>query len=199
MFFNLKNQSKNEFNFDLKLFLSQGFCQLSKLILISILIFFCIYPKFTSAWARGPSVTDGTPKIDEALTKNKLEQVLELLSEHLITHPKDVQAQFKYATTLTRLGRYDQAIATYQQLIDRYPEIPEVYNNFAALQAELGNLKEAQRLLELAISAYPNYALAYRNLGDVYLRLAQQAYGFVKNDGQANKRAQQISKIVDLK
>jgi Flp pilus assembly protein TadD len=90
--------------------------------------------------------------------------------------PKDPQLRFVRGVLLAQDRRADEAIAVYQQLSEDYPELPEPYNNVAVLYAERGDAQKARASLELALRMHPGYAVAQRNLGDVYLQLAQQAY-----------------------
>ena len=87
-----------------------------------------------------------------------------------------MQAKFKRATVLARLNRDNDAIAAFTELTQAYPELPEPYNNLAALYAKQGRYEDARAALETAIKANPSYALAYDNLGDLYLRLASESY-----------------------
>src|SRR5260364_363029 len=88
----------------------------------------------------------------------------------------DAQARFKHATALAQQGQDDEAIALFDALIAQYPELPEPYNNLAALHAKYGRLDAARAALESALAVHSDYALAYQNLGKVYLQLAERAY-----------------------
>ncbi len=88
----------------------------------------------------------------------------------------DVQAYFRHAAALAQQGKDNEAIAIFETLIAQYPELPEPYNNLAALNARHGRLDAARITLEAALAAHPDYALAYQNLGRVYLQLAARAY-----------------------
>ncbi len=90
--------------------------------------------------------------------------------------PRNVQALFLRATRLAQEGRDEEALQAFQNLIERYPELPESYNNLAALYAKKGQYAQARATLETAINANPNYPLAYQNLGTVYIQLAIEAY-----------------------
>jgi ketosteroid isomerase-like protein len=54
--------------------------------------------------------------------------------------------------------------------------LPEPYNNLAVLYASSGQYEKARITLEKAIRTNPSYMTAYENLGDVYGKLASQAY-----------------------
>ena len=80
------------------------------------------------------------------------------------------------AVALENLIRSEEAVRELKQLIIDYPEIPEPYNNLAVIEAGLGNLEEAVAHLKQALRINPDFALARKNLGDVYLALAREAY-----------------------
>jgi ketosteroid isomerase-like protein len=61
-------------------------------------------------------------------------------------------------------------------LTEDFPELPEPYNNLAVLYASQNQFDKARTALEMAIRTNPSYATAHENLGDVYARLASQAY-----------------------
>ncbi|WP_370467429.1 tetratricopeptide repeat protein [Caballeronia sp. BR00000012568055] len=136
-----------------------------------------------AAFAQVSTATrDGTPQIDASIAGKDWNAALTQLDARIKTNPNDVQAKFKRATVLARLNRDDDAIAAFTELTQAYPELPEPYNNLAALYAKKGRYEDARNALETAIKANPSYSLAYDNLGDLYLRLASESY----------KRAQQL-------
>ncbi|RKP54856.1 hypothetical protein D7S86_12645 [Pararobbsia silviterrae] len=145
-------------------------------------------------------VLDGTPEIDASIANHNWSQALSQLDEHLKTHPLDAQAKFKRATVLARMGRDDDAITAFQALTQQYPELPEPYNNLAALYAKHGQYDSARATLETAITANPGFALGYQNLGSLYLKLAQDAYTHAstlnKRDADSRSRATKIGAIL---
>ena len=90
--------------------------------------------------------------------------------------PKDPQMRFLKGVIQTEQGKPQDAVGTFTKLIEDYPELPEPYNNLAVLQAGLGQFDKARAALEMAIRTNPSYATAHENLGDVYAKLASQAY-----------------------
>ncbi|MGE5027837.1 MAG: nuclear transport factor 2 family protein, partial [Betaproteobacteria bacterium] len=64
----------------------------------------------------------------------------------------------------------------FTKLAEDYPELPEPYNNLAVLYAGQGNYDMARIALEMAIATNPSYATAHENLGDIYAKMASQAY-----------------------
>ncbi|PCE27334.1 hypothetical protein BWP39_02230 [Paraburkholderia acidicola] len=150
--------------------------------------------------AQGPAVRDGTPEIDSSIEQKNWTQALKQLDARIASNPRDAQAKFKRATVLVRLNRDDDAIAAFTELTQIYPELPEPYNNLAALYAKHGRYDEARAALETATKVNPGYGLAYENLGDLYLRLANAAYLRAQGLGRASATTQQrladIQKIV---
>jgi len=149
-----------------------------------------------AAHAAPPATADETPAADAAIAQHNWAVALTELDARIKTNPRDVQAKFKRATILARLGRDDDAIAAFTALTQQYPELPEPYNNLAALLAKDGRLDEARVALETATRANPSYALAFENLGDLYLRLADASYRRALALGQASGPTQQ--RLADL-
>ena len=146
------------------------------------------------------ATADDTPAIDSAISQKQWQSALIQLDARLATNPRDVQAKFKRATVLARLNRDNEAITAFTELTQAYPELPEPYNNLAALYAKKGRYDEARVALETATKANPSYALAYENLGDLYLRLASESYKRAQTLGSRSpltaQRVGDIQKIV---
>jgi tetratricopeptide (TPR) repeat protein len=96
--------------------------------------------------------------------------------QFLAGKPKDPQMRFLKGVVLTEQNKPQDAITVFTKLIEDYPELPEPYNNLAVLQAGQGQFDKARAALEMAIRTNPSYATAHENLGDVYAKLASQAY-----------------------
>jgi len=158
------------------------------------------YAQKTPVMSQGPAVRDGTPEIDTSIEQKNWNAALTQLDARIAANPRDAQAQFKRATVLAHLNRDDEAIKAFIALTQTYPELPEPYNNLAALYAKHGQYTEAREALETATKANPDYGLAYENLGDLYLRLAASAYQRAQNLGHASGPTQQrladIQKII---
>lgn len=103
-------------------------------------------------------------------------QALEKTNAYLANKPKDAQARFLKGLILTELGNTADAIQIFSGLTNDYPELPEPYNNLAVLYASQGNYDKAKLALEKAIRTHPSYSTAHENLGDIYAKMASQAY-----------------------
>lgn len=96
----------------------------------------------------------------------------------------DVQLTFQKGRALSGLGRNDDAIALYQDMTVRFPELPEPWNNLAAEYVKKGQLDLARDALQMSLSISPAYPAARLNLGRVYLMLAREAFNLAANQGQ---------------
>jgi len=103
-------------------------------------------------------------------------QALDKVNDYLTSKPKDAQARFLKGLILTEQGKTADAIKIFTGLTEDYPDLPEPYNNLAVLYASQGKYDKAKQLLEKALSTHPSYATANENLGDIYAKMASQAY-----------------------
>lgn len=106
-------------------------------------------------------------KHPEALKKAEL---------YLEGKPKDPQMRFIRGVILSDSGKQDDALSAFSKLTEEYPELPEPYNNLAVIYASRNQYEKARVALEMAVRTNPGYATAHENLGDVYVKLAGQAY-----------------------
>ena len=103
-------------------------------------------------------------------------QALDKVDIYIASKPKDAQGRFLKGLILTEVGRTADAIAVFTKLTEDFPELPEPYNNLAVLYAQQKQYDKARSALEMAIRTHPSYSIAHENLGDVYAKLASQAY-----------------------
>lgn len=106
----------------------------------------------------------------------KLPEALVKADQYLATKPRDPQMRFLKGVIQRDSGKTTDAIATFTRLTEDFPELPEPYNNLAVLYAGQSQFDKARTALEMAIRTNPSYATAHENLGDVYAKLASQAY-----------------------
>lgn len=135
-------------------------------------------------------------RADEVQDANKLfkqgqyGQALEKVDAFLATKPKDAQARFLKGLILTEQGKTNEAIRIFSALTEDYPELPEPYNNLAVLYAGQGQYDKARVELEMAIRTHPSYATAHENLGDIYAKMASQAYDHALQLDRSNTSTQ---------
>ncbi|GAB4120919.1 MAG: hypothetical protein Fur0026_12370 [Sideroxydans sp.] len=125
------------------------------------------------------SLNGGADEIQDAnklFKQGQLDQALSKVDAFLVTKPKDAQARFLKGLIVNEQGKPAEAIAIFAALTNDYPELPEPYNNLAVLYAGQGQYEKARVALEMAIRTHPSYATAHENLGDIYAKMASQAY-----------------------
>ncbi|EJX05674.1 TPR repeat-containing protein [gut metagenome] len=120
--------------------------------------------------------TEFPDKVEQLFRSGNNAAALELAELGLKKNPQSLQLRFMRANALERLGRTEEARKSLTEMIEQYPEIPDPYNNLARLEAAEGRLETAARLLHRALLINPDFALARKNLGDVYLALARECY-----------------------
>jgi tetratricopeptide (TPR) repeat protein len=126
--------------------------------------------------AAGAVQADEIADIGKLLRGGQLDQALQRVDSFLATKPRDAQGRFLKGLILTEQNKTQEAITLFTRLTEDFPELPEPYNNLAVLFAGLGQYEKSRQSLEMAIRTHPSYATAHENLGDVYAKLASQAY-----------------------
>ena len=123
-----------------------------------------------------PAFADNLPEVQRLIKQGQYPQAMEKVDAYLSSRPKDAQGRFLKGLIYTEMNKPAEAIAVFTKLSEDYPELPEPYNNLAVLYAQQKQYDKARTALEMAIRTHPSYAIAYENLGDVYAKLASQAY-----------------------
>ena len=151
------------------------------------------------AMAPTTSRADTLQDANRLLKQGQLGPALEKTDQVLSTKPKDAQARFLKGLILTEMNRHNDAITVFTKLTEDYPELPEPYNNLAVLYAQQRQFEKAKNALEMAIRTHPSYATAHENLGDIYARMASQAYDKALQIDSSNASAQsKLALIRDL-
>ena len=150
--------------------------------------------------ALAPAVrADALQDISKQIKQGQHAQALEQIDKYLAAKPKDAQGRFLKGIALTEMNRPNDAIAVFSKLTEDYPELPEPYNNLAVIYAQQKQYDKAKQALEMAIRTHPSYATAHENLGDIYARLASQAYDRALQIDSSNSSAQnKLALIRDL-
>lgn len=137
-----------------------------------------------------PVLANSVQEAEQLLRQKQPQQALDKIDAFLVQHPRDPQGRFFRGLILTELGRTPEATAVFLKLTEDYPELPEPYNNLAVLYAQQKQYDKAKVALEMAIRTHPSYAVAHENLGDIYARMATQAYDRALQLDSSNKAAQ---------
>ncbi|MCX7167499.1 MAG: tetratricopeptide repeat protein [Rhodocyclales bacterium] len=150
--------------------------------------------------ALAPTVhADTLQDISKQIKQGQHAQALEQVDKYLAGKPKDAQGRFLKGIVLTEMNKPNEAIAVFAKLTEDYPELPEPYNNLAVIYAQQKQYDKAKQALEMAIRTHPSYATAHENLGDIYARLASQAYDKALQIDSSNSSAQnKLALIRDL-
>ena len=146
-----------------------------------------------------PVFADNLPDIQRLIKQGQHAQALEKVDAYLSSRPKDAQGRFLKGLIFTEMNRSADAINVFTKLSEDYPELPEPYNNLAVLYAQQKQYDKARTALEMAIRTHPAYAIAYENLGDIYAKLASQAYDkALQFDGGNTTTQNKLALIRDL-
>jgi tetratricopeptide (TPR) repeat protein len=142
---------------------------------------------------------DEIQDINKLFKQNQHAEALKRVDAYLTNKPNDAQARFLKGLILTTQLKTNDAIDIFLSLTEDYPELPEPYNNLAVLYAGQGQYDKAKVALERAIHNHPNYATAQENLGDIYAKMASQAYERVLQLDRNNTATQaKLALIKDL-
>lgn len=141
---------------------------------------FRIFPALLLAMTLGVAYADDYGDVNALLRQGKSDEALAKADTYIAGKPRDPQMRFLRGVILTEQGKQTEATAAFTQLTQDFPELPEPYNNLAALYAAQSQFDKARAALEMATKLNPDYATAHENLGDVYVRLAAQSYGRAK-------------------
>ena len=155
--------------------------ELSETVGVPFLSFLIIEPD--------PITKNAVPSDVEKLIKaRKYQDAVTQINVDLKKVPRNVQLRFVKARLQIEMRQFDQAKKTLIEITQQFPELPEPYNNLAAIAANQGQWIEARDYLELALKLRPSYAIASANLGEIYIRLGAQVYEDAAKNAQLNQR-----------
>ena len=137
-----------------------------------------------------PASADELQDIQALVKQGNHTQALDRVNSYLASRPKDAQARFLKGVILTEQNKSAEAIKVFTALTEDFPELPEPYNNLAVLYASQQQYDKSRQALELAIQTHPSYATAHENLGDIYAKMASQAYDRALQLDKSNTAAQ---------
>lgn len=142
---------------------------------------------------------DELKDISQLLTQGQHAQALDKINAYLASKPRDISGQFLKGVILAEQNKSADAIKIFSGITEKHPELPEPYNNLAVLYAEQGQYDKARQSLEKAIKTHPSYATAHENLGDIYAKMASDAYDKALQLDRNNARAQtKLSMVKEL-
>lgn len=139
---------------------------------IAVLVVSVVLGVATSAWGQSDPLQDA----NQLFRQGQFDRAMERVNSYLTSRPKDARGRFLKGLVLTEQNKPNEAIKVFIDLSQDFPELPEPYNNLAVLYASQGQYDKARNSLEMAIRTHPSYATAHENLGDIYAKMASQAY-----------------------
>ena len=148
----------------------------------------------------GVARADEYADVDRLFSAGHWTQAVQKADQFLVSNPRDARMRFLKGLALWEQGKSADAISVFVKLTEDFPDLPEPHNNLAVLYSKQGQYEQARRSLESALRINPNYAMAYENLGDVYAKLASQAYSkALQIDGNNTKKVSlKLAMIRDL-
>ena len=143
--------------------------------------------------------TDELQDVNQMLKQGQFDQALTRVNSYLASRPKDARGRFLKGLILAEQNKPNDAIKVFSDLTQDFPDLPGPYNNLAVLYASQGQYDKARGALEQAIRTHPSYATAHENLGDIYAKMASQAYDKALQLDKSNSTAQsKLNMIRDL-
>ena len=103
-------------------------------------------------------------------------EAVSMLQRMVHQSDSEYQAWFLLGVAYARQQQYHEAIEAFRKVSSLRPDLAEPHNNLAVIYNELGDLRAAVSELEVSLAKNPNYSTAQENLGDLYVKLALQAY-----------------------
>lgn len=152
-----------------------------------------------------PTPSQITSHIERLLNDGHAQQALSMIEKRQAEiegqRGTDVQLMFQHARALAALGRTTEAANIYTEMTTQFPELPEPWNNLAALYAQQGDLDQAHDALEMALRANPDYPAARANMGDIQLMMALRTYRDAAKEGVPgmNAKAREIENMLKEK
>ena len=171
----------------------------ASLIKSLLVIVFSMTPLLAASDLLAGQVANELREINQLSEQGNHAAALDKINSYLNANPKNAEAMFMRGVILVEMNKRDDAIKAFTELTEKFPNLPEPYNNLAVLYADQGQYDKARKALESAIKTHPSYATAHENLGDIYARLASEAYDKALKLDTSNTRAQsKLSMITDL-
>jgi tetratricopeptide (TPR) repeat protein len=160
-----------------------------KLLAISAIVFM--------SFLQPAPVQADVKQIQDLIAEGKLDQAMKETGAILEKDPDNVQALFMKGLIHTRANQLKEAEETFLLLSKNNPDLPEPYNNLAVIYASQGEFEKAREALQKAINTHPSYATAHENIGDIYAKMASQAYNQALELDNSNVTAREKLSLIN--
>ena len=121
---------------------------------------------YVDALVRAERLKDAKQVIKKAKKRGvDVKKLNKVLSNSKPKRSGDAEVHYNLGNTLYRLGKLDDAEASYKKALVLKPNYAEAYNNLGATLLTLGRMQEALASCSEAIALKPGYAAAHNNLG----------------------------------
>ncbi len=142
------------------------------------------------AWA-GSGLADAFSEAESRLQAGDMDGAMEKIEQLLDDQPGHVEARMLRGIILVEQGHLEQARISFESLVADHPELPQPYNNLAAIYAATGRMDRAREALRRALDIAPDYGVAQENLGDLYVTMAVEHYARARKGvtGRAHDKA----------
>jgi tetratricopeptide (TPR) repeat protein len=137
--------------------------------------------------------------VQRLISQGDYQSALQMTEQELNGNSGSVTYRFLKGLILTRMDRLGDASEVFIDITISNPDLPEPYNNLAVIYASQGEFDKAREYLQQAINTHPAYATAHENIGDIYAKLASEAYNQALELDQENVTARaKLSLVNDL-
>jgi len=114
--------------------------------------------------------------VEREVAAGNYRRAMYVIDVGLKKNPRSAQLKFQRCNVLEAMGQTEEARECFKDFIAHFPEISEPYNNLARIESSLGNVDAAEDLLKQAVTINPNFAVAWENLGNLYLSRAKTSF-----------------------
>jgi Flp pilus assembly protein TadD len=114
--------------------------------------------------------------IQRLASQGQWQTAIEQLDKRIATNSNDFESRFLKGLLLLQQNDTAGAREIFFNITQQFPHLPEAHNNLAAIYATEGKYELARQTLLNAVSNTPDYSEAKSNLGDLYVKLAVDAY-----------------------
>ncbi|MDX8404760.1 MAG: tetratricopeptide repeat protein [Mariprofundus sp.] len=139
------------------------------------------------------------PELTHAQAQGVDDTEMALLQAAVGKSPDDYHAWFKMGVIQARKQQFKEAIISFKEVARLQPGLAEPHNNLAVLYNESGDFRAAVNELETSLKLNPTYTTAYENIGDLYVKMAANAYKKALEQGENKEFRQRYSRLLHVR